>query len=112
MYMSSPVVSGDSIYGLSHKRKGQFFCLDARTGKTQWLSNGREGDNSAAVVAGQFLLMLTDGAELVVVRADPRQFEVIKKYPVADSATWAHPVLVGKRVLIKDASSLALLGFE
>lgn len=112
MYMSSPVVSGDSIYGLSHKRKGQFFCIDARTGKTQWLSNGREGDNSAAVVAGQFLLMLTDGAELVVVRADPRQFEVIKKYTVADSATWAHPVLLGKRVLIKDVSSLALLGFE
>jgi hypothetical protein len=56
--------------------------------------------------------MLTDGAELVVIRADPKQFEVIKKYSVADSATWAHPVLVGKRVLIKDASSLALLGFE
>ena len=112
MYMSSPVVIGDYVYGLSHKRKGQFFCLDARTGKTQWLSNGREGDNSAAVVAGSFLLMLTDGAELVVIRADPKQFEVVKKYPVADSATWAHPVLVGKRVLIKDASSLALLGFE
>jgi len=112
MYMSSPVVIGDYIYGLSHKRKGQFFCLDARTGKTQWLSNGREGDNSAAVVAGQFLLMLTDGAELVVIRADPKQFEVIKKYSVADSPTWAHPVPVGRRVLIKDASNLALLGFE
>src|SRR5215510_6674222 len=112
MYMSSPVVIGDYIYGLSPKRKGQFFCLDARTGKTQWLSNGREGDNSAAVVAGQFLLMLTDGAELLVVRADPKQFEVVKKYSVADSPTWAHPVLVGKRVLIKDASSLALLGIE
>ena len=112
MYMSSPVVIGDYIYGLSHKRKGQFFCLDARTGKTQWLSNGREGDNSAAVVGGPFLLMLTDGAELVVIRADPKQFEVVKKYSVADSATWAHPVLVGNRVLIKDASSLALLGLE
>ena len=112
MYMSSPVVFGDYVYGLSNKRKGQFFCLDARTGKTQWLSNGREGDNTAAVVAGQFLLMLTDGGELVVARADPKQFEVIKKYSVADSPTWAHPVLVGKRVLIKDASSLAVFGLE
>ena len=112
MYMNSPVVVGDYIYGLSNKRKGQFFCLDARTGKSQWLSNGREGDNAAVVAGGQFLLILTDGAELVVARADSKQFEVVKKYPVAASATWAHPVIVGKRVLIKDASSLALLALE
>jgi len=112
MYMNSPVVIGDYVYGLSNKRKGQFFCLDARTGKTQWVSNGREGDNAAIVAAGQFLMLLTEGAELVIARADPKQFEIIKKYSVADSPTWAHPVLVGKRVLIKDASSLALLGLE
>jgi outer membrane protein assembly factor BamB len=112
MYMNSPVLIGDYVYGLSNKRKGQFFCLDARTGKTQWVSNGREGDNAAIVAAGQFLMLLTEGAELVIARADPKQFEIIKKYSVADSPTWAHPVLVGKRVLIKDASSLALLGLE
>jgi outer membrane protein assembly factor BamB len=112
MYMNSPVVSGDYLYGLSHKRKGQFFCLDARTGKTLWSSNGREGDNAAIVAAGQFLFLLTDGAELIVARSDPKQFEVLKKYSVADSPTWAHPVLVGNRVLIKDASSLALMSLE
>ena len=112
MYMNSPVVSGDYLYGLSHKRKGQFFCLDARTGKTLWSSGGREGDNAAIVAAGQFLFLLTDGAEMIVARSDPKQFEVLKKYSVADSPTWAHPVLVGNRVLIKDASSLALLSVE
>jgi outer membrane protein assembly factor BamB len=112
MYMNSPVVSGDSLYGLSHKRKGQFFCLDARTGQTLWTTNGREGDNAAVVAAGQFLFLLTDGADLIVARSDPKQFEVVKKYSVADSPTWAHSVLVGNRILIKDASSLALLGFE
>ena len=112
MYMNSPVVSGDYLFGLSHKRKGQFFCLDARTGKTLWSSSGREGDNAAIVVAGQFLFLLSDGAEMSVSRSDAKQFEVLKKYSVADSPTWAHPVLVGSRVLIKDASSLALLSLE
>jgi len=112
MYLNSPVVSGDYLYGLSHKRKGQFFCLDARTGKTLWTSNGREGDNAAIVAAGPLLFLLTDGAELLVARGDPKQFEVLKKYSVADSPTWAHPVIVGNRVLIKDASNLALLGFQ
>jgi len=112
MYLNSPVVSGDFLYGLSHKRKGQFFCLDARTGKTMWTSNGREADNAAMVAAGQFLFMLTDAAELRVAKSDSRQLEVIKKYQVAESPTWAHPAIVGGRILIKDASTLALLSLE
>jgi len=112
MYMSSPVVVGDYIYGFSHKRKGQFFCLDARNGKTLWTTNGREGDNAAIVAAGQLLFMLTDGAELVLARSDPKQFELVKKYTVADSPTWAHPVIIGKTILVKDASSLLLLSIE
>jgi outer membrane protein assembly factor BamB len=112
MYMSTPVVSGDYLYGFSHKRKGQFFCLDARTGQTQWLSNGREGDNAAIVTAGGLLFMLSDSAELTVARAEPARFEVLKKYTVAASPTWAHPVLAGKRILIKDASTVALMGLD
>jgi outer membrane protein assembly factor BamB len=112
MYLNSPVVSGDYLYGLSHKRKGQFFCLDARTGQTQWLSNGREGDNAAIVTTGGLLFMLSDGAELTVARAEPARFEVLKQYTVAQSPTWAHPVFVGNRILIRDASNLALLGLD
>jgi outer membrane protein assembly factor BamB len=112
MYMNSPVVSGDFLFGLSHKRKGQFFCLDARTGKTMWTSNGREGDNAAIVTTGQLLFLLTDSAELIVAQSDPKQFAVLKKYSTADSPTWAHPVIVQNLILIKDAGSLALLAFE
>jgi len=112
MYLNSPVVNGDFLYGLSHKRKGQFFCLDARTGKTMWTSTGREGDNAAILLGGQFLFLLTDAAELIVARVDPKQFEVLKKYSVAQSPTWAHPAIVGGRILIKDVSTLTLFGLE
>lgn len=112
MYMSTPVVSGDYLYGLSHKRKGQFFCLDARNGQTQWLSNGREGDNAVIVSAGGLLFMLNDGDELTIARAELARFEVLKKYTVAQSPTWAHPVVMGNRVLIKAAATLVLLGLD
>jgi outer membrane protein assembly factor BamB len=112
MYLNSPVVSGDYLFGLSHKRKGQFFCLDARTGQILWTSSGREGDNAAILASGQLLFLLTDAAELLVARSGPKQLEVLKKYTVAESPTWAHPVLIGNRILIKDASTLALLSLE
>ena len=112
MYMSSPVVSGDYLFGLSHKRKGQFFCIDARTGKTMWTSTGREGDNASIVAAGQFLFLLSDTGELLVAGSNPAQFERSKKYTVAESPTWAHPVVLNNRILIKDASTLALRSLE
>lgn len=112
MYMNSPVVSGDYLFGLSHKRKGQFFCLDARTGKTQWISNGREADNAAIVAAGSFLFLLTDAAEMTVAKNTASQFESLKKYQVAESPTWSHPVVAGKGILIKDRTTIAMLSFE
>jgi outer membrane protein assembly factor BamB len=42
MYMSTPVIDGDYLYGLSSKKKGQFVCLDARTGKTMWATEGSD----------------------------------------------------------------------
>ncbi len=112
MYMNSPVINGDYLFGLSHKRKGQFFCLDARTGRTLWTSEGREGENAAMLSAGDILFLLTNDAELIVAKNDAKRFEPIKKYTVAQSPTWAHPVVVGNRILIKDASTLALWSLE
>jgi outer membrane protein assembly factor BamB len=112
MYMNSPVLNGDYLYGMSHKKKGQFFCIDARTGATVWTSEGREGDNAAMLNAGSLLFLLDDGAELTIVNGEAKKYEVLKKYTVAQSATWAHPVILGKQILIKDYASLALWSIE
>ena len=110
-YMSSPVVAGDRVYGLSHKKKGQFYCLDAVTGKTIWLSEGRQGENAALLSGGGALFLLTTESELLVASTVSPAFSVLKRYTVAASPTWAHPVVLGEGVLVKDADSLAFLKF-
>jgi outer membrane protein assembly factor BamB len=112
MYMSSPVVSGDLLFGLSYLKRGQFFCLDPRSGATQWTSAGRQADNAAIVDAGSALLLLTNNAELIVARKSGKAFEPLRKYSVADSPTWAHPVILKRGILIKDATTLGLWGIE
>ena len=112
MYMNSPVLNGDYLYGMSHKKKGQYFCLDARSGQTMWASEGREGDNAALLNAGGLLFFLAEDAELTVASASEKKYEVLKKYTVAQSPTWAHPVLLGRQMLVKDQSSLALFSFD
>ncbi len=106
--MANAVVIGDSLYGMSSRNSGQFFGVDARTGKTLWLGPPRQGTNAAVLRAGDVLFLLKDNAELVVARANPARFEPLKTYTVADSATWTQPTVSGDRMFIKDVSSLAL----
>lgn len=112
MYMNSPVLSGNLLFGLSHRNKGQIFCLDAATGKTLWTGDPRQGENASLLLAGGLLFALTNDATLIVSSANDKTAQPLKKYTVASSPTWGHPALVGKRILIKDETSLALLSLE
>jgi outer membrane protein assembly factor BamB len=111
MYMSSPAVSGTAVYGLSTKNRGQFFAIDAASGKTLWLTRGREAENASIVRAGEFLLMGTTNSELIVAKANPARFEEVKRYTVADSAMWAHPAFVGRTIIVKDVDKLVAWSF-
>jgi outer membrane protein assembly factor BamB len=111
-YMSTPVLADGKLYGFSQRRKGQFFALDAATGKTLWLSDGRQGDNAAILAGGRSLFLLTTGSELIVAPQGGDAFAVARSYRVAESPTWAHPVVLDEGVLVKDVETLALLRFE
>jgi len=108
LFLSNPVVVGDTLFGLSEKARGQFFALDAKSGTVLWLGRPRQASNTAIVKAGDLLLLLNDDAELIVARSSKNGFEPLKRYIVADSATWAQPAVSGNRFFIKDVTSLSL----
>jgi outer membrane protein assembly factor BamB len=108
LYMSSPVLDGDRLFGFSHRQKGQLFALDARSGKVLWTSPGRQGENAALVEVGSALLALTTGSELLVVRKDAPSYAALRTYHVADTPTWAHPAPTAEGLLVRDAETLAL----
>jgi outer membrane protein assembly factor BamB len=110
-YMNTPVLAGNRLVGFSYKKKGQFFCLDADTGKMLWESSGRMGENAAILNAGDLFLVLTDEAKMFVLKGNATSFAPVKEYQVASSPTWAHPVLLGNRILVKDKTTLAALAF-
>jgi outer membrane protein assembly factor BamB len=112
MFLSNPVVVGDTLFGLSHRNSGQFFALDASTGQVLWLDRPRQATNTALVKADDLLFFLNDDAELIVARSSRTGFEPFKHYSVADSATWAQPAISGKRIFIKDLSFLALWSLD
>lgn len=106
MYMSTPAPSGPTLFGLSNRNRGMFFALDATTGKTLWTTKGREAENASIVRAGNYLLLATTNSELIVARADAARYAEVRRYVVADSATWAHPAFAGRTLLVKDVDTL------
>ena len=60
------------------------------------------------VDAGSALLALPDNSELIVFKPDGAKFSQIRSYKVSDAQTYAHPVVSGNRIFVKDQESLAL----
>jgi outer membrane protein assembly factor BamB len=108
MALSNGVLIGDTLFGLSVRNRGQYFALDAKSGKALWLGEGREADNTAVVKSGNLLFLLNDDGELVVARSSATGIEPVKRYTVAESATWAQPTVSGNRIFVKDVSTVAL----
>lgn len=111
MYMSSPVVDGNTVYGFSNRRKGQLFALDAQSGKVMWTTEGRAGANASLQLAGSNLVVLTTEGDLLVLKKNPQKYEELHRYKVADSGTWAQPVILKDGIVIRNTDSVAFWAF-
>jgi outer membrane protein assembly factor BamB len=106
--LSNSVLVGDVLFGLSSKNSGQYFSVDAKTGKTLWTSEPRQAGNAAIVRAGDVVLSLQDDGQLVVFRSSSTAFEPVRRYMAAESETWTQPTVSGNRIFVKDVSNLTL----
>ncbi len=116
LYMSTPVLGGDLLLGFSEQKLGHLFCLDAKTGKTLWQSGGRLGgyntDYASLLNLGPVWMALTSRGHLFIVRVSGGRYEAVAHYRVSETATYAHPVFLGDRILIKDHSTLRSFRIE
>ena len=112
LYMTNACMVGDTLVGMTHKNSGQFFGLDAKTGRTIWTSEPRQAANAALLRAGSLVFALKDDGELLVLENSATGFKPAHRYQVADSATWALPAISGNRIYVKDLNSLALFTLE
>lgn len=108
LYMSTPVLNGTKLYGMSDKHRGTLFTLDATNGAVLWKTEGLLGSNASLTDVGSALLVVTDKGELIVHEKAGAALKELARYKVADSPVWASPAVAGNRVLIKDRTHLTL----
>jgi outer membrane protein assembly factor BamB len=81
--MSSPVERDGFLYGLDD---GILVCLDAKTGARRW-KGGRYGHGQLLLV-GQYLLLLSESGDLVLVEATSDGHRELGKMEALDGKTW------------------------
>lgn len=69
---------------------------------------GGRGGYAQIVDAGSVLLALTPAAELIVFKPDEKSYSEMARIKVADSPTYAYPVVSGKRIFVKGKNDLSL----
>lgn len=105
--MSTAVVNGDLLYGFSHYKSGQLFCLDPATGDVLWEGPGRTGENVMFLSIPGHVVALIDDGELQIISASGDGYEPVASYRVAETpTTWAPPVLLDGGILVKDERML------
>ncbi len=105
---TTPILHDGLLFGFN----GHYFCVNANTGEDRWIEDASHGNSAALVDAGAVLFGLSVNSELVAFKPDEKQYTELARYKVADTETWAHPIVAGQRVFIRDHDSVALWTFE
>jgi outer membrane protein assembly factor BamB len=82
-----------------------------KAGGGRGMMGGTAGYGSI-VDAGSVLMALTPGMQLVVFQPGDKEYKQLASYKVADSPTYAYPIVAGNRVYVKDQDSVILWTIE
>jgi len=105
------VLKDGLLFGLSDR--GRLFCINAENGETAWLDTAEHGRGFGAIVdGGSCLLALPSTSKLIAFKPSGSQYEQLAVIKVAESPTYAHPVLAGNRIFIKDDEAVTLHTIE
>lgn len=99
---NDPVVHDGFVYGLD---EGILVCLELETGKRRW-KRGRYGYGQLLLV-GDLIVVQAEKGQVALVEATPEKFRELGKFKALSSKTWNHPVLVGNRLLVRNAGEMA-----
>ena len=104
------ILVGDHLYTLSGHGRGELKCLELKTGKVVW-SDASVGKGSIAYADGHLVCRgeAQSKGEIALVEATPAGYKEKGRFSLPDPAgqpTWAHPVVFGGKLYIRNQDVL------
>jgi outer membrane protein assembly factor BamB len=102
-YMSTPVVIDRHAY--LHLQNQRFTCVNLETGERTWTSKPF-GKYCSMIAQGDRILALDQQGTLLLLKANPKQFELIDQRKISDQETWAHLAISGDELFVREQGGL------
>ncbi len=106
---TTPVLRDGLLFGYAATK---LLCLSARTGKVLWADTTARGPSAAVIDAGSCLIALAVNGELSFYLPSDKQYTELAHYKVGEPEIWAHPVVAGKSIFVRDKESVTLWTME
>jgi len=105
---NTPVLKDGLLFGLTDN--SNLFCINAQTGQTAWTDATQHGKGGFAAIvdAGSALLALPSSSELIILKASGEEYAELARIKVSDTPIYAHPVIAGNRIFIKDEQTVTM----
>jgi outer membrane protein assembly factor BamB len=103
-YMSTPVVIDGHAY--LHLGNQRFTCINLQTGERTWTSQPF-GKYASLVAQRDRILALDERGVLLLIKANPKQFELLSEKQVSEEETWAHLAISGEELFIRELNAVA-----
>ena len=108
-YMSTPVIVDG--YAYLHLGNQRFTCIDLKTGERTWTSTPF-GKYVSLVVQGDRILGLDERGVLLLIKANPKEFQLIDQRQVSEVETWAHLAVVGNELFVRELRAMAKFNWQ
>jgi len=94
---------GDHMYGFG---SGGLICMDYMSGKIVW--RARSVGKGSLVVADDMLYLLGERYDVALAEATPQEYRETGRFKIKSNGrpSWAHPVVTGGRLYIRNQQSL------
>jgi outer membrane protein assembly factor BamB len=103
-YFNDFVVHKDLAFGFDGSNLA---CIDLKNGERKWKGE-RYGHGQIVLIPDQdLILVLSEAGDLALVKATGDQFTELGRVKAIEGKTWNHPVLVGDKVLVRNAEEMA-----
>jgi outer membrane protein assembly factor BamB len=102
--MTSPIVIDGHAYLFGKDQRA--VCFNLKTGEQAWRSDKSFGKYWNLVANGNRILALDSRGILLLLNANPKEFEIVAQKKLPSNDTWAHIAVAGNEVVIRDLNGL------
>ncbi len=102
---NTPVLKDGYLYA-HEARLGKLYCLNAISGKTCWADTTSHNRFASTLDLGKVLLSLPANGKILVYEPNHEKYVQKVMYKIAETEVYAHPLVVGDKIYVKEQELL------